>query len=713
MKTKYIAGIMLLAAGVFSLSSCSDDDDYAIATGDIISTVETGEASVTAVSATTAGRVLDLSKSASTSYEVGVVYGTNQDPTTAGKKQIGSITDDGTVSTSLSGLTKGTTYYYATYVTLQGKVTKYGDVKSFVATDAKIATADATNITACSATLGGTANGLNGLIVQDKTSMNFGFKISMSEADVKAGYEYPVVSSTNAISKTVKGLLPGKTYYYVSYFQLEDGYVYGDVKSFTTATQTMEYVDLGLSTLWAKCNLGAETEEETGTLAGYGDVTGLKTSTYLVDYTPSTDIVGTASDIVNSVNIDGDATAKSSMPTKAQINELISKTKQEWTTVNGVSGIKFTATNGNSIFLPAAGYRSGETATGENVQGLYWSGNVDEITSDYASTLNFNSGSASVGLSKRCLGLSIRPVRPTSTVTVDNSKLDIGDLEGNGRIRIEIYNEYGKTKNNPSINVASVKFKKNMIVKFKLSGVTGNLKDGAPTSYVAGIEYAAATDNWNPNFWSDFKHPKYDAAVNGDGEYTVWMETDAPANGAHVFCVDIDKLGANVVDITKVKAEIESIKLDDGNIYQTVDNSQVLFVNKDGNGVDGRIEIYNEYGDTKKNGVNYSSLSFNGSMIINYTISGIDGNLIAGASKSYKSELSFADADWNPQYWGGNTDAAATVTGDGTYTVIAPLLGTSSGAVVWTIELYNLWKELVDPTKVKVTINSVTTPGKM
>lgn len=52
------------------------------------------------------------------------------------------------------------------------------------------------------------------------------------------------------------------------------------------------------------------------------------------------------------------------------------------------------------------------------------------------------------------------------------------------------------------------------------------------------------------------------------------------------------------------------------------------------------------------------------------------------------------------------------MTGDGTYTVFAPLCGQSLGAVVWTIELYGLWKELVDPSLVKATIDNITIAGK-
>lgn len=700
---------MLLLAGLFSLSSCSDDDDYAAATGNVISTVETGDASVTAISATITGKVLDLTKQDASSYTVGVVYGTNPDPTTAGSKQPGTIDETGNVTTTLSGLTKGNTYYYATYVQLQGIVTKYGDVKSFVATDAQIATADAVDVTCTKATLAATVNGLEGILVEGETTMHYGFKISTSEANVQNGIDYPVSAKTNNVSQRVENLLPGTTYYYTSYFELADGFVYGDTKSFTTSAQDMEYVDLGLSVLWAKCNLGAEAEQESGILLGYGDVTGMNQSTYLIDYNSAEDIAGTAKDILSHVNIDNGALMHSTTPTADQISELIAKTTQTEAEVEGVKGIKFTGRNGNSIFLPYTGYRAGTTKIGEGNQGLYWSGNNYSVASDYSHTLNLTNGTVSSGLSARNLGLAIRSVRQSPELKVDNSKLVVGDIEGNGRIRIEIFNQYGSTGSNPGITAEQIKFTKNMVVTFKLSGVSDNMKEGTG-SHVAGLEYADAS--WDPSRWSDFTSSKYDANITGDGVYTVWMETGGnEAEGAAVFCIDINNLSADAIDPSKIKAEIQSIKFDVDPSF-VMDFSKTEFVNKDGDNTNGRIEIYNEYGNTKANGVDASALSFVGNMIVNFTITGIDGNLKDSASKNYRTELSYSEPNWTYAYWGGSEFGRTYVKGDGTYEVSASLTGQCNGAVVWTIELYDLWKDLVDTSKVKVKINSVLVPGK-
>ena len=60
-------------AGAMFVTACSDDDDVAISTTPIITELTTGDAQVTAVSASIDGTVKDLTKSSPSSYEVGVI----------------------------------------------------------------------------------------------------------------------------------------------------------------------------------------------------------------------------------------------------------------------------------------------------------------------------------------------------------------------------------------------------------------------------------------------------------------------------------------------------------------------------------------------------------------------------------------------------------------------------------------------------------------
>ena len=558
MKPRDIAGIVLLAS-LFVMSSCGDDDDYSVATDVIIKKVETGSATVTAVSATTTGRVFDLSRQHSASYSVGVVYGTDPDPKAIGSKVQGTMGADGLVTTTLQGLTKGNTYYYATYVTLAGKLTSYGEVKRFVTTDARIGTADAADITATKATVKAVTTGLDGIMVEGETEMHYGFKLSATQDGVRNGVDFPILSTSNSVSQRFTGLVPGKTYYYTSYFQLGDGLIYGETKSFKTASQVMEYVDLGLSVMWAKCNIGAEAEQETGVLAAFGDPTGLKQSEYLSDYP-----IDGSNDIVKAADIDGSSSLKSAIPTQEQVAELIAKTTRKEETVKGVKGMRFIAANGNSIFLPYTGYRKGQTVNNSGTEGLYWTASSYDIVKDYGHTLKLTAGTAASGFSLRSLGLSVRSVRKSPHLTPLSDRLVVGDLENNGRIRIEIYNEYGATKAHPAVNPAQIKFSKNMVVTFKLTGINGNLKPSAPHQHIAGLEFA--DDSWDPSHWSSLSGDKYDAKVTGDGTYKVFMETATAAEGAKVFCIDIKDLATDLVDVSKLKASVLRIDFDVDNV---------------------------------------------------------------------------------------------------------------------------------------------------
>jgi len=171
-------------------------------------------------------------------------------------------------------------------------------------------------------------------------------------------------------------------------------------------------IDLGLpsGTKWACCNVDANKPEDYGGYYAWGE-TSTKT-----EYSPSNyryekvnlgnDISGTQYDVAH-VKWGG----KWQMPTKEQINELDDNCKYEWTTLNGVKGGKFTGPNGNSIFLPAAGYRWNGGLDDAGSFGGFWSSTQDSSHSDFAYGLYFGSGYAYWGiLERRSHGLSVRPV---------------------------------------------------------------------------------------------------------------------------------------------------------------------------------------------------------------------------------------------------------------------------------------------------------------
>jgi hypothetical protein len=94
------------------------------------------------------------------------------------------------------------------------------------------------------------------------------------------------------------------------------------------------------------------------------------------------------------------------------MRELVDNTTYQWVTNyqgSGVNGGLFTAQNGNSIFLPAAGiYSFGEYNYAGN-EGYYWSSSP-KMNGNDAVFMEVNSYEGSVSDNIRALGYSIRPV---------------------------------------------------------------------------------------------------------------------------------------------------------------------------------------------------------------------------------------------------------------------------------------------------------------
>ena len=99
------------------------------------------------------------------------------------------------------------------------------------------------------------------------------------------------------------------------------------------------------------------------------------------------------------------------MPTKEEWQELDNNTTVTWTQQNGVNGRLFTASNGNSLFLPAAGYRSYSSLDDAGSGGYYWSSSLNTDTPSHAWYFYFSSGNYDVSNFYRRYGRSVRGVR--------------------------------------------------------------------------------------------------------------------------------------------------------------------------------------------------------------------------------------------------------------------------------------------------------------
>jgi hypothetical protein len=99
------------------------------------------------------------------------------------------------------------------------------------------------------------------------------------------------------------------------------------------------------------------------------------------------------------------------MPTDAEWTALREHCTWNWTKQNGFNGRLVTADNGNSIFLPAAGYRDGTGLASVGSYGYYWSSSLNTDGYPYfAYRINFNSGDFKRNLQFRFTGYSVRPV---------------------------------------------------------------------------------------------------------------------------------------------------------------------------------------------------------------------------------------------------------------------------------------------------------------
>ena len=204
----------------------------------------------------------------------------------------------------------------------------------------------------------------------------------------------------------------------------------------TTDNVTIDYsyVDLGLPSglKWATRNIGAEKETDAGLYFAWGETTGYTASQVGTDkqFSWSNYKYGNSSSNLTKYNqSDGktvlepedDAASQIMggdwrMPTKAEFDELLSGTTNEWIADykgTGVSGRKFTSKTDTSkyIFIPAAGNCDSGSVSNVGSLGNVWSSSLDASSPDYAWYLNFSSGYCFVSNGYRFYGRSVRGVR--------------------------------------------------------------------------------------------------------------------------------------------------------------------------------------------------------------------------------------------------------------------------------------------------------------
>lgn len=178
-------------------------------------------------------------------------------------------------------------------------------------------------------------------------------------------------------------------------------------------------VDLGLSVCWASCNVGANEPWENGNYYAWGE-TYIKEAysydtyehyTYWGEVSGGYDFIGldiseTEYDVAH-VEWGGDWR----IPTSLEMTELYNRCTWTRTSVNGRDGYEVTGPNGNSIFLPSAGYCNGWELEGYDTKGLYWDSEGYDDYRDYlGDALSWDNDGRWLGGTYRTWGGTVRPV---------------------------------------------------------------------------------------------------------------------------------------------------------------------------------------------------------------------------------------------------------------------------------------------------------------
>jgi len=327
-------------------------------------------------------------------------------------------------------LKAGTTYYVRAYAINSAGIS-YGDQKTFTTKNSLpiVVTSAASDITTTSVTLGGNITDAGRATVTER-----GVCWSTSASPTIYSNKKSIGSGIGSFSASITGLNAGTTYYVCAYAINSAGTSYGEQKTFTTLANInngIEYVDLGLSVKWATCNIGASKPEEYGSYYAWGETSTKSTydwSTYKY-CNGSYDTQTKYCTISSYGKVNSKTTLEKSddvayttlggswrMPTDAEWKELIIQCKWTWKSKNGVDGYEVKASNGNSIFLPAAGYRYVSGLSNAGSGGLFWSSSLGDSYPDGAWYMSFNYNY--VGMNNgyrnrdgdRYYGLSVRPV---------------------------------------------------------------------------------------------------------------------------------------------------------------------------------------------------------------------------------------------------------------------------------------------------------------
>lgn len=326
----------------------------------------------------------------------------------------------GEFSCQISELEDGAVYYYKAYMIVADE-TFYGEEKSFttleeiVITIPEVVTVSVTEVTENTAILTGEVVSDGGAEVVERGFIwndHYDGEGSIEDFIVEVG------SGVGVFTYQLTGLQQNTEYYFLAYAINSEGEALGQNIYFTTLEgeedniiNGYEYVDLGLPSglKWAVHNVGASAAEDYGDYYAWGEIETKDSYTQQNSVTygmPMEDISGDPQyDVARALW--GETWR---LPTRDEQKELLDNCTWEWTSQNGVNGYHVTGSNGNSIFLPAAGYKENSSHTEVGEYGYYWSSTPQSNSNLGAYYLYMSSCSKLSYYYARVAGQSVRAV---------------------------------------------------------------------------------------------------------------------------------------------------------------------------------------------------------------------------------------------------------------------------------------------------------------
>jgi len=339
----------------------------------------------------------------------GICWSTTPNPTTGDNK----TTNSGNTSTymgNIEDMIHNTTYYVRAYATNEVG-TAYGEELSFKTSNMEVHTTDITQ------------NSQNSITVNYRLSNN-GNSLITAHGVCWSTTQNPTIANNKTTNtenvignytSVIEDLDYNTTYYVRAYATNEVGTAYGNQVVFSTPDISTPVEINGVK--WATRNVDmpgtfAARPESAGMFYQWNRKIGWSSTNPMINSDggttwDKTNPTGTTWEKANDPSPTGYR-----VPTKEEIQSLTNTTyvTSEWTTENGVAGMRFTdKNNGNSIFLPDAGFRYYNSGLLYMMIGIYWSSTQYDTSDAYR--LEFHNGSVNVGDSDdKTYGYSVRPV---------------------------------------------------------------------------------------------------------------------------------------------------------------------------------------------------------------------------------------------------------------------------------------------------------------